>query len=478
MRLGFAGGLGVVLAAVSACSPPRTAPTPASPGVEAERAAGANVDATTEANAQAAAGGSHAQQLGPAAPPAPSTGCVAKASKAAGAAGPGMIRAGQTQTPYLVTLPEGHDPTKPSPLVFAFHGRGRTHLTMHDSDAPGFPEAVGSQAIVAYLKSVDAGWGESSVAPFDALYDHVLSNFCVDTERVFAAGHSSGAHFAHRLACSHSEQLRGIAAVAGGLEQSACGGRTAALLIHGQRDAVVSISRGRQALERALARNECSAETEPFGVSHCVRYLGCDPGLPVVWCDHDEPTYQDTNHGWPSFASAAVAAFFASLEPLRLPAGENLLAGTASAGEVWEANLASPDLAQVERRPGALCVNVAKAGTNPWDVQLAQHDLTLKGAGQRYRIDLQLRASTPTHVRMKVGVQEPPYGEVWVQTRAVGRETLRIIDEFALVESPPDGVMAFAVQVAGPLVQTLPTRVCIERAWLSAVAGSETDEGP
>ncbi len=448
-----------LLALLGACAPAHSPPSAAPPASAVAAAPSASTPA--EPSAQQ----SPSERGGPAATASPSTGC---ALGAGAEPGEGIIRAGGRESPYLVTLPKSYDGKQPMPLVFAFHGRGRSHLTMREADAQGFHEAVGSRAIVAYLKSVGAGWDKSSVAPFEALYDRVLSSFCVDTERVFAAGHSSGAHFAHRLACTHSERLRGIAAIAGGLEQPVCAGRTAALLVHGRRDAVVSVSRGRRALERVLRRNGCSASTDPFGMEGCHRHRGCDPGLPVVWCDHEEPTYQNTNHGWPSFASAAVASFFSSLEPEPWPAGDNLLASTSS--EAWEGNFARSDLGHVERPAGALCANLVEAGENPWDVQLAHHDLTMKGGGQRYRVDLRVRASSPTRVRMKVGVQNPPYGEVWVQTRAVGRETLRVTDEFELIEAPAAGTMAFAIQVAGPLAETLPLRVCVEDVWLSPVA--------
>lgn len=404
------------------------------------------------------------QAIGSVAPPSPSTGC---AKKTGGPEGEGTIAAGGQETPYLVTLPQGYDPSKPAALVFAFHGRTRSHLSMHAGDASQLHEQVGSQSIVAYLKSVGTGWSASSVAPFEALYDRMLSNYCVDTERVFAVGHSSGAHFAHRLACAHSEKLRGIAAVAGGIEQPVCGGRTAAILIHGQRDAVVSISRGRRALQHVLERNRCEETTEPLGSEECRQYSSCDDGLDVVWCEHDEPTYENTNHGWPSFASSAIATFFDSLQRTPLPTGRNLLA-TPLTRQTWDATFATPQLGHVQQQPGELCAEVVQAGQNPWDAQLADHDLTLQ-AGQRYRIDVKLRASAPTDVRLKVGQQTPPYGEVWVQTRQLGTESLRIIDEFDLVEKPAKGAMAFALQTAGPLVKTLPVSVCIQHAWLSPV---------
>jgi hypothetical protein len=43
----------------------------------------------------------------------------------------------------------------------------------------------------------------------------------------------------------------------------------------------------------------------------CVSYQGCADTL--IWCSHDDPNYSNTNHGWPCFASRAMADFFSAL---------------------------------------------------------------------------------------------------------------------------------------------------------------------
>jgi polyhydroxybutyrate depolymerase len=170
-----------------------------------------------------------------------------------------------------------------------------------------------------------AGWNFAAEIPpslefFEALYTQMVSNYCVDTSHTFAIGHSSGAYFADILACRHGDRLRGIGDVSGALQAESrdnCVGSVAALLVHGPNDTVVPFAGGVQMRDQYLSRNACSQSTIPGPVAPCVSYQGCSAGLPVAWCQHDEPTYQDqngpTNHGWPSFASQAIADFLFAL---------------------------------------------------------------------------------------------------------------------------------------------------------------------
>jgi polyhydroxybutyrate depolymerase len=237
----------------------------------------------------------------------------------AAAQGQLSIRVGGADAAYTITLPADYDPVVPSPLIFGFHGRGRTHLQFQEVDASGIQSELGGRAIMVYLKSQGGdGWNfasevEPNVAFFDALFAVVSNAYCVDLERVFAVGHSSGGYFSNILACRFADRLRGVASVAGASQESNCSGRVAAILIHGVRDSVVSFASGRAARDAYLARNQCSPMTQPGPSGPCVYHAGCAERFPVAWCEHSEPTYEDTNHGWPSFASRAVGEFLFSL---------------------------------------------------------------------------------------------------------------------------------------------------------------------
>jgi poly(3-hydroxybutyrate) depolymerase len=254
----------------------------------------------------------------------PSAGC-GKANPPQGA-GALTIRGAQAQ--YVVTLPPNYDANTPVPLIFGFHGRGRTHVQFQTIDASNIQTELGSRAVMVYPKSQGGdGWNFAAEVPpsvefFEALYPQTLNNYCIDTSRIFLVGHSSGAYFTEILACRFGERFRGIGAVAGNLQEMNCSdARFAALLVHGTTDTVVSFAGGMQARDYYESRNGCDNSSVPGAVSPCIAYQNCDPGLPVQWCQHTEPTYTDantgrpTNHGWPSFASRAISQFFFSLPP-------------------------------------------------------------------------------------------------------------------------------------------------------------------
>ena len=43
----------------------------------------------------------------------------------------------------------------------------------------------------------------------------------------------------------------------------------------------------------------------------CIKYDGCS--VPTIWCSHDDPSYSNTHHGWPCFATQAISDFFNGL---------------------------------------------------------------------------------------------------------------------------------------------------------------------
>jgi polyhydroxybutyrate depolymerase len=229
---------------------------------------------------------------------------------------------------YLVTLPASYSTTAPSPLIFGFHGRNRTYLQFEQVDASQIRTQLENRAVMVFPQSQGGtGWNFDAEVPpslefFEALYTQMVSNYCVDTSHVFAVGHSSGAYFADILACRYGDRFRAIGDVSGAVQDESrlnCVGSVAALLVHGETDTVVPFSGGMGMRDQYLSRNGCSPMTTPGPVSPCVTYQGCEAGLPVAWCQHTEPTYTDaatgraTNHGWPSFASQAIASFLFSL---------------------------------------------------------------------------------------------------------------------------------------------------------------------
>lgn len=324
---------------------------------------------------------------------------------------------------------------------------------------------------MVFGKSVGISWDEAeNLAPnfeqFDALREQVLSRYCVDTERLFVVGHSSGGYFATALACTRAEQLRGMAVIAGALEYEPCTAQEAAIFIHGERDSVISRSLGWHARDYFRSANHCASTTVAGPSSGCVSYTGCDQELPLAWCEHSEPTYEDTNHGWPSFASAAIAEFFASLTVPPAPRGVRLVNNTSfeQGSDPWQLQVAEAATASGDVENGVYCALVEHAGDNPWDIQLQAAGLELE-EGQHYQVDLRAWASAPTLLRVQVGRGVEPYDEVWVRRTELTTQPRRLRDAFVMATDSHDQG-TFGLQFGGPLASELPLTVCFDELHL------------
>src|SRR5690606_9208075 len=133
--------------------------------------------------------------------------------------------------------------------------------------------------------------------------------------RVFATGESSGGDFASVLGCEYGDKLRGIGPCATksvgkyplNINQRKCLGDVTAIVIHGKNDSVVGPANGPATRDFYLDVNECGAASEPVegytdSQSNCVKYTECKEDAPVYWCQHQDPNYSGTQHGWPKFA--------------------------------------------------------------------------------------------------------------------------------------------------------------------------------
>jgi poly(3-hydroxybutyrate) depolymerase len=228
---------------------------------------------------------------------------------------------------YIVAVPPSYASETALPLVFAFHGRTRTHQECRETDCLGMREEIEPRAIVVYMKSLGGtGWEhdeerEHNVHFFASVLADVEARYCVDTTRIVATGTSSGASFTNLLACRYGDVLRGAVPVAGRLpEIEGCKGQPISVVVHGVDDSHVALPLGEQARDAYRVRNHCCEGTShPLGPLHasvvaareshqCVEYQGCDPGKPVGWCEHSEGGYDGSTHGWPKFGAQVVGA--------------------------------------------------------------------------------------------------------------------------------------------------------------------------
>jgi poly(3-hydroxybutyrate) depolymerase len=242
--------------------------------------------------------------------PGRSPGCGQSASLAIGQQ---ALSVGGVDRTFLLDLPRSYDPSVAYPLVFAFHGATTSAALFRSTRYGNLLSAMGDVAIVVHADALGnpTAWNNQADVPFfDAMLQLLEQSLCVDEQRVFATGHSSGGFFTNTLGCQRGDVLRAIAPVSGGgpFTGARCTGEVAVWLAHGENDMTVPFTTGEMSRDGWLGRNGCDTVSMPTGTpAECVDYAGCEEGLPVRWCVHQN------GHNWPTFAPQAIWDFFSSL---------------------------------------------------------------------------------------------------------------------------------------------------------------------
>jgi poly(3-hydroxybutyrate) depolymerase len=217
----------------------------------------------------------------------PSAGCTKPANQALDEWVRYTLTAKEIEREYFVRLPEGYDPLKPYRLMFTFPG-----CTGKGDGAVPLFNAPGADAIfVGPSPDGDCfvyGLDSKDVAFFDEMLKVVEANYCVDQNRIFTSGHSSGSWLSNVLGCQRSNILRAQGNISGalpGLDMSKCLTQSiAGMLIHDQDDPENDVAGGIEARDRLLKLNGCGTETKPIAPEPCVAYQGGKTGYPVIWC--------------------------------------------------------------------------------------------------------------------------------------------------------------------------------------------------
>lgn len=234
------------------------------------------------------------------------------------------LRVGGLERTYLYFLPAGHDPSRPTPVILAFHG-ARTRTATFVAITGLHRDAGRAGYLVVYPTGIGRSWnvgaccgpaqaqGVDDLAFVRALLADLGSVARVDPRRVYATGFSNGGMLSYRLACELPDRIAAIAPVGG---TSAGAFRCDAprpvpvpvLHMHGALDewARVEGGVGRQGLPQPSVAeitgywrggNRCT--TPPAVVydqrgARCVQYAGCARGAEVEVC-----TVRDLGHQWP-----------------------------------------------------------------------------------------------------------------------------------------------------------------------------------
>jgi polyhydroxybutyrate depolymerase len=230
------------------------------------------------------------------------------------------INVGGVERSYVRVVPANYDPERAYPLIFAWHGRTGSGTLARQYFR--IEQAAGDAAIIVYPNGLpvtadpnDTGWELTAdgrdIALFDALQAEISARYCIG--RTYSMGHSFGGYMSNSLACfrggTAAGKVRAIASIAGGGPFAACSGDPiSAAIIHGMSDQVVAFTQGEASRDTWRTKAGCETTSMPIDPSPCVAYDGCDDGLVVRFCAHNETT--NGGHGWPAFAAPTAWKLF------------------------------------------------------------------------------------------------------------------------------------------------------------------------
>src|SRR5579862_3103204 len=185
-----------------------------------------------------------------------STGCGKRPMIPAGTSGDATLISGGVLRSYRLHVPRGYNLLHTYPLVLNFHGHGSTAAKQEAisgfsqlADRLGFlvvyPQGlVGSDGATGWASGKPHTTHANDVLFVSDLLTRLQEQFCVNPQRIYAAGFSNGGGMTSFLACALAKRIAAFASVSGSYFSSAIGdcapGRPVAVLeFHGTADRVV-----------------------------------------------------------------------------------------------------------------------------------------------------------------------------------------------------------------------------------------------
>lgn len=230
---------------------------------------------------------------------------------------------------YRVFMPEVPLPGE-MPVVVLFHELNGDAAQVELES--GFVEVArenGFLLVTPEGSGLPKGWFASNRVPFvvddvkfvRTVLDQVAEDFCIDEDRVYAAGMSNGAFMASMLGCKLSDRVAAIVPVAGvSFPKTTCGDPVPVLAIHGTNDRTVPFEDGRMfqlftydgaraGVSGWAGHNRCTLEREPLEPKQgwsVERYDECAGGAETALL-----VVEGGGHSWPE-GSAEFAWDFVS----------------------------------------------------------------------------------------------------------------------------------------------------------------------
>ena len=207
--------------------------------------------------------------------------------------------------------------TKPTPVIFAFHGHGGNmrasarkfdYHTLWPEALVVYPQGVPTPGKLTDPEGKKSGWqsaagdlGDRDLKFFDAMLASLRQEFRVDDRRIYATGHSNGGGFTYLLWSTRGDQLAAVAPCAAFFREAKTLQPKPVLHLAGEKDPLVKYAWQQLMIETVKKLNQ-SGEGQPWG-DFCTLFPS-KVNAPVVTYIHPG------GHEVPAGAPAVIVKFF------------------------------------------------------------------------------------------------------------------------------------------------------------------------
>src|SRR4051812_15311689 len=234
---------------------------------------------------------------------------------------------------FFVRVPVDYDPNKAYRVVYIYQGCSANANEGNTATLPLFNEAQGGTEQAVYVAvslppnhpnnncyDNRAGTISQEWEAFQLFHDKVEANYCVDNNRIFVSGYSSGGWISNMFSCYFggiptparkflpTYAVRARAAVSGGLipdNMPKCNGAVGGFYIHDAGDTTNPIAGSYLGRDNTLMQDGCvGSATAPWAGSAdvWVQYPGWQKSPPVVFCTTNGQGHNDqANRAIPGF---------------------------------------------------------------------------------------------------------------------------------------------------------------------------------
>ncbi len=177
-----------------------------------------------------------------------------------------------TYRSFITYVPSINNASQPVPLIFNLHGRtGSAFTQMFHGDFRDIADTanfiiVHPQGLLDSTGVTHWNVGQSNVDDIgfiNALYHYILSNYNINTDKVYSTGMSNGGYMSYYLACNMNDKIAAIASVTGKMgwfTQLNCNPThpTPVMEIHGTEDFTVPFNEIIDGLHYWINYNNCN----------------------------------------------------------------------------------------------------------------------------------------------------------------------------------------------------------------------------